>query len=453
MGLFIQRKVSMLSQMSMDPNQQLKSSIPEVNIVPQLATQGYSIIRTWTAINFSDIDFCLIDRNHIPYKFSAAPNIPYAVSPFLEHQSIYTFRGKVEVEGLLSLMSTSVAAENAHINSDTQVLYDALKRAVDEGRNLNNANVIIKRKINPASFSNTCPRKFFPDIDLLVDLRYDPLHSVHPHTTQGRKILRVVNDTPDNSLSITIDFIDNENKYSTRYISLMGKIYAICPRKDAGMASGVHFDAIIKNDETPFQMQKFIELPAEFSKVGLAASQEEAEGFSDTNGKRSEEIANIRHQRELEKLALQDQLAVQERQHESVKRQNEEAAAAHRLSTETTLREIRLNYEKELASLKRMQQEAAIAAESMSNELKLTKAKNEATLDASSMNMEQYYRQRKLAEELEHSKIQNNLTVTQTLAKSAPAIATGIVGTFLAMKLFDSHGGSGFSPMGLGDSW
>lgn len=412
----------------------------DAGFTPLLPSDSFPFSKTITAINTTDIPFLLVGKDNVPRYYEKCPQIPFSANSSLEVWTIYTLRGADQVNKTLELVSKSVAFESASSVSDIFLFYNTLKTHVDNGGSLNFCNVVIKRRISTAVFTNASPRRFYPELDLLIDTRYDPMLSVHPYSEQGKKVLRAVDSsTPPNTLNITIDFIDNENRYGVRYIPIMGKVYPITSRKDLLMPSGVHVDVTMRDGEIGSRIQKFMENPKEFSLIPLAATQEEAEGFANISGKRDEELSSIKHQRELEKIALQEQLAAQELEYAKTKRLQEEETARHKVQTETMLREIKLNFERELANLKRMQQESAIANEAMSNELKLAKAKSEINLDSDSMRVEQMYRRLKLSDELEHSKSQNNLTITQSLAKSAPAIVTGIAGTFIALKLLDSH--------------
>lgn len=149
-------------------------------------------------------------------------------------------------------------------------------------------------------------------------------------------------------LGVVIELIDNDNSIGSRYMYFGQTTHTLRPTTSLAKTQGVHFTVIDPSKTTPVSSTHMAFGEAE-EVLGLYRDKETARIKGDHEGAKKQEIAELTHQANVSKLALQrQQQEAQEKEFEFLRDKQAQDAEILRLQTELHRLRISADHEKVL---------------------------------------------------------------------------------------------------------
>lgn len=407
----------------------------------------------------------------------------------IEIHKTYTFNmtnnGLIRAVDLMREMCTAV---NADENSDLKIIYSCLVNKLAVIPELNRVSFTICREINVMDLNERVSKLYVADLNIVVSCKFDPHDCVHPdshlyrrqHNEQPKQETIVTNAS---SCNIHIDYIDNEGNSGERFVNVFGRIIPIQPVKDATRSNGLHMsghtlDENKRKINLNFFEGDFAKIDSEFDmhmsresamkSVEIIAQQEQLDLkkiSQDMDIQYKEALNNIEiaHRAELARLKEANDIALA-----NVRREIEisnagvkqgtilsDAALQERITEEVNRQKLKLQKkaDKEASKAQRRADEQKAKAQSEADQQKLKTAEITSTIDLQDKFYDALMKKAKLQLDLQKAEEENKLSLTQQVAKTIPAVATGVIGTIVAIKLFENSGSHFSSGMSNVSRW
>lgn len=415
----------------------------------------------------------------------------------IEIHKTYTFN--MINSGLIravDLMGDMASAVNADVDSDLRIIHNCLVNKLSVMPELNRISFTICREVNVSGLNEKVNKLYVADLGILVSCKFDSSDCFHPDSHQYRRkygeVIRqekIVENS--SSCNIIVDYIDNEGNTGERFVNVFGRIIPVQPIKDPTRSNGLYMSGYALDENkrkinlTDYQGD-FKKIDEEFDlhqsreaarkSVDLIAQQEQLDikkmaQDMELQYKQALNTIELNHRTELARLKEENDKNLAD-----VKRNIELANAELRQGTDISnaalqeamfkeANDYKLKAQKKADKIKLKAQKKAdkvkIDAQKEADEQKLkaqiqtdtgkmTHAQTLSALSAGENYFDLLAKQAKIQMDLDKAREENSLSLTQQVAKTIPAVATGVVGTIVAIKLFEGSrsGVSGMSNLG-----
>ena len=195
------------------------------------------------------------------YEYSPTGSTPY------EHVIIseeYTFGSDVAAEHGLDLIIKSLNDRPGFSTSPELLqMRDNLRAAIMAHRRDTSYNkttqikLYVTRRVTMNELRNS-PRIYIPNLNVIVSLDENIYKIAHPTSVEGSRTKAKKGDIRDKSMpefnetfELHMDLIDNDNKISSRYVNLFGKLVRIDPKRDPMRANGLYISQTLAGADLP----------------------------------------------------------------------------------------------------------------------------------------------------------------------------------------------------------
>jgi hypothetical protein len=398
----------------------------------------------------------------------------------------------------VDLMGDMASAVSADVDSDLKIIHSCLVNKLSVMPELNRISFTICREINVSGLNEKVNKLYVADLGILVSCKFDSSDCFHPDSHQYRRkfgeVIRqekVINNS--SSCNIIVDYIDNEGNTGERFVNVFGRIIPVQPIKDPTRSNGLYMSGYALDENkrkinlTDYQGD-FNKIDSEFDlhqsreaakkSVELVAQQEQLdlkkmaqdmetqyrEALNAIDLKHRTELALIKEENDRKLAAVRLQI---ETDNAKLRQSTDISAAAlqeaileeannSKLKAQKKADKIKLKAQKKADKIKADAQKEAddqkLKAQIQSDTGKMTQAQMTAAMAAGESHFDLLMKRTKIELELDKARQENDLSLTQQVAKTIPAVATGVVGTIVAMKLFENNR-SGISGMSNLSRW
>ena len=412
----------------------------------------------------------------------------------IEVHKTYTFN--MINSGLIratELMGDMAEAINADVDSDLKIIHGCLVNKLSVMPELNRISFTICREINVSGLNEQVNKLYVADLGVLVSCKFDSSDCFHPDSHQYRRkfgeVIRqekIVNNS--SSCNIIVDYIDNEGNTGERFVNVFGRIIPVQPIKDPTRSNGLYMSGYALDENkrkinlTDYQgdfnkiddefdlhqsreaAKKSVELIAQQEQLDIKKMAQDMElqyrqalnnieinhraelaRLKEENDRNLAEVkknidlanATLRQETDLSSAALQESI-IKQANDQKLKAQKE--ADKIKLKAQKKADKLKIKAQKEIDEQKLKSQSQAEAG-------KINQAQFHAAINAGENYFDLLNKRTKIELELDKARQENELSLTQQVAKTIPAVATGVVGTIVAIKLFEGtrNGVSGMS--------
>lgn len=414
----------------------------------------------------------------------------------IEIHKTYTFNminsGLIRAVDLMGDMASAVSAD---VDSDLRIIHNCLVNKLSVMPDLNRISFTICREINVSGLNEKVNKLYVADIGVLVSCKFDSSDCFHPDSHQYRRKFgevikqeKIINNS--SSCNIIVDYIDNEGNTGERFVNVFGRIIPIQPIKDPTRSNGLYMSGYALDENK--RKINLADYQGDFSKIDgefdLHQSREAAKNSVDAIAQQEQiDLKRVAHDMEVQYRSALNSIEVNhraelarmkeenERNLADVKRRIEKDNAELRQGTdasnaalqEAILEEsnrqklkaqkqadkIKLKAQKKADKIKLKAQKEAdenkikaqkelddqkLKAQQETDAGKLSQAQLSAALNTGETYFDLVMKQTRTKMELDKARQENELSLTQQVAKTIPAVATGVVGTIVAIKLFEN---------------
>lgn len=422
-------------------NYNARTGVPTHSRAHAFNTNGSLAMTTMLVENSTTKPIMLIDRAgiitfHEPIK--TAENFISFSTSMVKIKKIYDFRSRQTMEATIKLLENSVGVGDSS-NNEPSCLLRHLKEVLVNSPTSSNMSIEFVYEFDISCLTSTSPRRYIENLDVVVDTFFDPNYSVHPHSPNGQHINSFLKAAKKlDSLTVSIDIIDNTDTVGPRFTSIMGQTVKIEPRKDPSLDNGVHLGVQqLKKDGTPLFSSDIVPL-TNMEDIRLYPTAEQAEGHNDASEKMKQ--ANKILEAQLVAQGLKTKEA-----HSKAMTELEEERNQLKVQFETVMSQIKTD-----SANRASQQDAEHQA--LMNSLKQQAAMASFQMDASKDTVTLQTAQQKAAIEaivngiaISHKQKVNEIDLSTKVINALPAVIGGAATAVIAMKLFDSRSGFGTS--------
>lgn len=396
----------------------------------------------------------------------------------IEIHKTYTFNmtnnGLIRAVDLMREMCTAV---NADENSDLKIIYTCLVNKLTVIPDLNRVSFTICREINVMDLNEKVSKMYVADLGIVVSCKFDSSDCIHPDShlyrrqfaEQPKKDSIVTNAS---SCNILIDYIDNEGNSGERFVNVFGRIIPIQPVKDATRSNGLHMSGHTLDENKRKINLNFFE--GDFAKIDgefdLHVSREGATKSVEVNAQ--QELNDLK--KTMIDMDVQYKSIIQQQDIDyrtkinDIKKENElklanikqgtvlsDAELQRRIDEEVNRQKLRLQKKANKTAIKSQEKadKHKAKAQQEADQQKLKTAEITSTIDLQDKFYDTLMKKARLQLDLQKAEEENKLSLTQQVAKTIPAVATGVIGTIVAIKLFENSGNHFSSGMSNVTRW
>ena len=400
----------------------------------------------------------------------------------IEIHKTYTFN--MINSGLIravDLMGDMASAVNADVDSDLRIIHNCLVNKLSVMPELNRISFTICREVNVSGLNEKVNKLYVADLGILIGCKFDSSDCFHPDSHQYRRkygeVIRqekIVENS--SSCNIIVDYIDNEGNTGERFVNVFGRIIPVQPIKDPTRSNGLYMSGYALDENrrkinlTDYQGD-FKKIDEEFDlhqsreaakkSVDLIAQQEQLDTKKmaqdmEVQYRQALNTIELNHRTELARLKEENDrnLAEVKRNIELANAEVFKEANEYKMKAQKKADKIKLKAQKKADKVKidaqKETDDQKLKAQIQTDTGKMSHAQMSAALSAGENYFDLLAKQAKIQMDLDKAREENNLSLTQQVAKTIPAVATGVVGTIVAIKLFEGsrNGVSGMSNLG-----
>ena len=385
----------------------------------------------------------------------------------IEIHKTYTFNMiNSHMKSAIDMMRNMKTAVNADATSDLSIIYNCLVERLAIMPELSRVSFTICREINVAGVNESVNRLYIADLGIVVAYKFDPSDCLHPDSHAYRQkhgrsnVEKVVSNS--SSCNVVVDYIDNEGNTGERFVNIFGRIVAIQPTKDSTRSNGIYMSGHVMDENN--RKVNLNDYQGDFNVIdkefNLHTSREAAAGAIETI-QQQEQLDIKKEAHEIDKHLRQElaRIDAENRQNianieaenrrnlAKIKEDNEKAAAKlKRENDEANARlqeKLAIKANKQKIKAQKKADELKINTQKVDNEQKIKHTEVESAMDIRDRYYDSMFKKVKAEMELKKAEEENKLSLTQQVAKTIPAVATGVIGTMVAIKLFE--GSNNFS--------
>jgi len=396
----------------------------------------------------------LIDRSGVvtPHEpIASGLNMIAFSTDIVTIKKIHEFRSRSVMESTVRLLENSIGVADNGVNEPSHVLRH-LKEVLRNAPAATNISIQLTYDIDISGLTNTSPRRYIENLDLVIDTYFEQSFSVHPHSSNGQHISSFLKSPRSmECLHMDIDIIDNSNSIGERFTNILGQVVKITPRKDPSKDNGLHLSMSGLNDKGEPGFSNDVVALDNMLDLKVFPTAEQAHGY----GNMAEKVkqSNSILEAELHRAALQAKeehnraLNAIQADREREKAEHEALIARIKRDAITTQAASDREHQEAMNRLKQEASMASIRTDSVKDTASIEAARHKAAIEAIVDGID-----------IHHKKSVRDIDMGTKIINAIPAMVSGAAAAVIAMRLLGDKSSSGlgdvsFSPLsGIGGS-